>query len=211
MKQKILLISTLCILSISALKAQEIDRRETIELGVKAGFNISNVWDTKGQEFRADRKAGFAGGIFLGIPMGKFFGIQPELLISQKGFKGSGSLLGFPYSTTRTTTYLDIPLQVQYKPSQFVTLLAGPQYSYLLNQKDKYTFGPNSAEQSQEFKNDNIRKNMLGFVAGIDLLYDHLVLSGRVGVDFQANNGDGTSNTPRYKNQWAQFTVGIKI
>jgi hypothetical protein len=89
--------------------------------------------------------------------------------------------------------------------------LGGPQFSYLLNQKDKYTFDNNSTEQEQEFNNDNIRKNILGFVAGVDMLYQHFVLSGRVGWDFQTNSGDGSSLTPRYKNQWLQFTAGIKI
>ena len=213
MKKKLTVITSMCMLSIFSVTAQEDDdlRREKIEFGVKAGLNISNVWDSKGQEFEADRKAGFAGGVFMGIPIGKYLGIQPEVLISQKGFKGSGTLLGFPYSTTRTTTFLDVPLLVQLKPASFITFLAGPQFSYLLNQKDVYTFGTNSTLQEKEFTNDNIRKNILGCVVGVDLIYDHLVLSGRAGWDFQTNNGDGTSLTPRYKNQMLQFTVGLKI
>ncbi len=148
----------------------------------------------------------------MGIPIGKIIGIQPEVLISQKGFKGSGSLLGFPYSTSRTTTYIDIPLQLQIKPSEFIHIVIGPQFSYLLNQKDKYTFGSNSQEQEKEFENDNIRKNILGFVVGLDiLLAKNLVRTGRVGRDLQNNNGDGSSTTPRYKNQWLQFTLVYKI
>lgn len=200
------------IFNASAQEEKEEDiRREDIEFGVKAGLNISNVWDAKGQEFEADRKAGFAGGVFIGIPIGKYLGIQPEVLISQKGFKGSGNLLGYPYTTTRTTTFLDVPLLVQLKPASFITVLSGPQFSYLLHQKDEYSLGTNSTLQEQEFDNDNIRKNILGFVVGIDLIYSHLVLSGRTGWDFQTNNGDGTSLTPSYKNQLLQFTIGLKI
>lgn len=192
------------------LKAQD-DPREKTVFGVKAGMNYSNVWDEEGQDFRADAKVGFAGGLFLGIPVGRYLGIQPELLISQKGFQGSGTLLGQPYSFSRTTTYLDIPLQLQVKPAEFMTIVLGPQYSYLMNQKDVYTYGTNSSAQEQEFNNDNIRKNVLGFVAGADVLISHVVVSGRMGWDLQKNNGDGTSSTPRYKNQWIQFTVGFKI
>lgn len=187
------------------------DTRENIVFGLKVGGNYSNVWDGNGQDFKADPIVGFAGGAFLGIPIGKYFGLQPEVLISQKGFKGSGTILFSPYSFTRISTYLDIPIQIQLKPSEFFTIVAGPQYSYLLNQKDTYTFGGNSSAQEQEFKNDNIRKNILGFVGGIDITIKHLVLSGRAGWDFQTNNGDGTSSTPRYKNQWIQFTIGFKI
>lgn len=211
MKTKIYLLTAFCLLTLSTLNVQSQDRRESFEFGVKAGLNVSNVWDSKDQEFNADPKIGLAGGVFLGIPIGPYIGIQPELLISQKGFKGSGSLLGFPYSFTRTTTYLDIPLQVQLKPAEFVTILAGPQFSYLLKQKDNYTFGTNSVDQEQEFENENIRKNILGFVVGADFIYQYFVFSGRMGWDFQTNTGDGTSLTPRYKNRWLQVTVGLKI
>lgn len=211
MKQKLYVFSTLCLFSIATVVAQDSDRREKLEFGIKAGLNVSNVWDSKGEEFKADPIAGFAAGAYLGIPIGKYIGIQPEALLSQKGFSASGTLFGSGYSFSRTTTYLDIPLQLQLKPVQFVTLLFGPQFSYLLNQKDEYTFGVTSTLQEQEFKNDNARKNILGFVAGGDIIYKFLVISGRVGWDFQTNVGDGITLTPRYKNRWVQATIGFKI
>lgn len=211
MKKSVKTMMMLCALSVIGFIAQSQDRRQNLELGAKAGINVSNVWDTEGQAFEADSKIGFAGGVFLGIPIGTLIGLQPEVLISQKGFKGSGMLLSFPYTFKRTTTYLDVPLQLQIKPSEFLTIVGGPQFSYLLNQKDEYTFGTNSTEQEEAFDNDNIRKNIFGFVGGFDLIYQSLVFSGRIGWDFQSNNGDGTSETPRYKNQWLQFTLGFKI
>ena len=212
--KKVFIITGLMLLSLGlTLKAQNsgADHRENLEFGIKAGFNYSNVWDESGQDFKADPKFGFAGGAFLGIPIGKFLGFQPEILISQKGFKGSGTLLGSHYSLSRTTTFIDIPLQLQVKPAEFLTLVVGPQYSFLLKQKDRYTNGAITNEQEQDFDNDNIRKNILGFVFGADFIYSHFVVSGRIGCDFQTNNGDGTSSTPRYKNQWLQFTVGLKL
>ncbi len=74
-----------------------------------------------------------------------------------------------------------------------------------------YTFGSNSAEQEQEFENDNIRKNVFGFVGGIDINIKHVVVSTRAGWDLVNNNGDGSSTTPRYKNQWLQLAIGLKI
>lgn len=189
----------------------DIDSRGNLAFGVKAGLNSSNVWDEQGQDFQADPKLGFAGGIYFAIPIGKFLGFQPEVLVSQKGLQGSGMLFGSPYSFTRTTTYIDIPLQLQIKPAAFLTIVAGPQYSYLMHKKDVYTFGTNSTVQEQEFNNDNVRKNVFGFVAGGDINIKHIVLSGRLGWDLQTNNGDGSSSTPRYKNRWIQFTVGFKI
>lgn len=211
MKQSIIIISLGFLLFGTTAKAQSDEPRTDFTFGVKAGMNYSNVWDEQGEDFRADPKAGFAGGIFMGIPIGKFIGFQPELLLSQKGFQASGSLLGTSYSFKRTTTFIDVPLLLQVKPASFITLVLGPQFSYLLHQKDVFTFGGNSVEQENEFKNDNIRKNILGFAIGADINISHLVLSGRLGWDFQNNRGDGTSSTPRYKNQWLQATIGYKF
>ncbi|WMW78589.1 porin family protein [Flavobacterium sp. 20NA77.7] len=211
MKKKIFITGVLLISAICTLHAQIEDNREKLTIGIKAGVNVSNVWDEEGNDFVADPKLGLALGAFAGIPIGKFLGIQPELLISQKGFKGSGTLVGFPYSFTRTTTYLDVPLLLQIKPAPFLTLVTGPQFSYLFKEKNTYTFGNNSTVQEQEFQNENIRKNIMGFVLGFDINYNAFVFSSRAGWDFQTNNQNGSSTTPRYKNQWLQFTVGFKI
>lgn len=188
-----------------------VDSRDKLTAGLKAGFNYSNVWDEKGDDFRADPLVGFAGGGFVSIPIGKYLGFQPELLLSQKGFKGEGTLLLSKYTLTRRTTFIDVPLLLQFKPIEYVSLFLGPQYSYLLRETNTYTYGPNSTEQQNEFENSNVRKNILGFVFGADINIKHFVLSGRYCYDLQTNNGDGSSNIPRYKNRWLQFTVGVRI
>lgn len=187
----------------------DIDNRDKLQFGLKAGANYANVYDEKTEEFTADGKFGFVGGLFFTIPLGKYLGIQPEVLYSQKGFKGDGSLLGSNYEVTRTTSFLDVPLLIAVKPSPMLTILVGPQYSYLLKQKDEFS-GPNfNSTQEQEFENDNIRDNIFGFLGGIDVNLNPLVIGARVGFDFQDNNGDGTSDTPRYKNTWLQGTLGF--
>jgi hypothetical protein len=187
------------------------DAKRKLVLGLKAGINNSNVFDEQGLDFVADAKAGFAGGAFLAIPLGGFLGLQPEMMISQKGFMSTGRIDGDSYALERTTTYLDLPLQIQLKPFRFFSVVGGIQYSYLLNQKDRLNFGSNSSEHSQDFKNDNIRKNILGLVAGADINIQHFVLSGRMSWDLMANRGDGASYTPRYKNVVLQATLGYRF
>ncbi len=201
----------LLLIASKPVQAQIEDNRELLSFGLKAGLNLSNVWDSKGEDFVADPKYGVVGGAFVSLPLGKYLGFQPELMISQKGFKGSGSLLGFTYSNTRTTTFLDVPLLVQFKPIQYLSILAGPQFSYLLKEKNVYTFGSNSTEQEQQFNNEDPRNNILGFVVGLDLNVDMLVISARAAWDFQTNNKNSVSTTPRYKNQLLQLTVGFRI
>jgi hypothetical protein len=192
-------------------KENETDNREKMRFGAKIGINGSNVYDNEGDPFTADTKYGIMIGVFTAIPIGKYIGVQPEVQLSQKGFKGRGSLIGNPYSVTRTTTFIDIPLQIAFKPSEFITILAGPQYSYLIKQSDKFESSNFSYQQELEFKQDNIRKNILGAVIGLDINLRHVTLSGRLAWDIQKNKGDGTQVTPRYKNKWYQVGVGFNF
>ena len=184
------------------------DSRDKFQFGLKAGANYSNIYDTQNQEFNTDYKFGFAGGAFLAIPIGKYFGFQPEILYSQKGYKSTGTLLTVPYKFTHTTTYIDVPLLLAIKPSPFVTLLAGPQYSFLIKQKDEFTSGNFTEDQVKDFRND---KSVLCVLGGIDFNLNPIVLGARAGWDLQNNNGDGTSTNPRYKNFWYQATLGVKF
>jgi hypothetical protein len=187
------------------------DFREKMLMGLKAGVNSSNVYDTQGEKYTADPQMGFAGGVFLSVPIGKYLGIQPELLFSQKGYKSKGTYLGSAYNLSRTSNYLDIPILFALKPSEYFTILAGPQYSFLMKQTDVFSNSFITAQQETNFNNDNIRKNTLCFTGGIDFTFQNFVLSGRVGWDLTENNGDGTSTAPRYKNVWYQATLGFRL
>lgn len=201
----------LSLLALLAGTALAQDDRENLRFGLKAGINVSNVYDEQGDDFVADPKLGFVGGGFLSIPIGKYLGVQPEVLYSQKGFRSSGSFLGLDYQATRTLGFLDIPLYVQFKPAPQLTIMAGPQYSFLLHRTDRFESDVFDDEQQEDFENDNIRKNILGVATGIDVNMNRFVLGLRGAWDLQHNNGDGTSDSPRYKNVLFQATLGAKF
>lgn len=208
MKKYILTLAAITLMVFSG-KAQ--DDESIIHLGLKAGLNLSNIYDTDGNDFDTDPKLGVAAGAFLSIPLGRFLGIQPEILFSQRGFKSKGIVAENGYELTRTTSYIDVPLLLAIKPVKYVTILAGPQISFLTNSKDEFSNSSISFEQEQEFRNSNLRKNTVCFTGGVDINVSRLVLSARAGWDIQNNDGDGTSTNPRYKNVWYQATVGFRI
>jgi hypothetical protein len=210
MKNSIIKFFAICLISTQVV-AQEDEYRERISGGLKVGANLSNVYDTEGEDFQANAKLGFAGGAFLSIPIGKYLGVQPEILISQKGFQGSGRLLGSPCDFSRTTTFIDVPLMFAFKPLSIFTIVLGPQYSYLIHQKDFFSSSSTMAAQETEFKNDNIRKNILCGIGGVDFTVKHVVVGLRAGADLQRNNGSGTTTTPRYKNVLYQATIGFRL
>jgi hypothetical protein len=216
MKNSILLFAIIALTGINSYSQTESttstsDQRDHLFFGVKLGLNYSNVYDAQGENFVADAKFGVALGGFVSIPIGTFIGVQPELLYSQKGYKSSGTFLGTSYSMTRTTDFLDIPIYFVVKPVENISLLFGPQYSYLLKRTDDFTGGSLSASDIQTFTNDNLRKNIFGLAGGLDINIDHLIIGLRAAWDTTSNNGDGTSYTPRYKNMWYQATIGFRF
>ncbi|WP_372937384.1 porin family protein [Seonamhaeicola sp.] len=122
-KRKFLLLSVITILGLSnSIKAQNID------LGLKTGLNISNF--TGGD---ADRNSlfGFHIGGFAEFKLNETFSIQPELLYSTQGSEAENTV-------KVKVDYLTIPLMTKYYLSEKFSLEAGPQMSFLVNDKAKF-------------------------------------------------------------------------
>lgn len=189
------------------------DSRSEFKVGFKGGLSLSNIYDQENQDYVADNKTGYFLGGFLSIPLGKYIGFQPEVLYSQKGFKASGNVGsiggvgGFNYDFSRTSNFIDIPLQLQLKPIEYVTILAGPQFSYLVDTKDTFNNTSNT-QVEDDISSDNYKKNIFGFVVGADINIQHFVISGRAGWDISKSDKDGDDTTPRYKNRVIQLGVG---
>lgn len=187
------------------------DFRSKLIFGLRVGANISNVYDAQADDMEADAKLGLATGAFLAIPIGTYIGIQPEILFSQKGYQGAGTSSTGNYTYSRTSNFIDVPLFFSFKPIKVLNILAGPQFSYLVRQTDSFRSSTLTVDEEREFRNQDVRRNILCFTGGVDLNLNHLVLGGRVGWDVQHNHGDGTYTDPRYKNVWYQATIGYRF
>jgi hypothetical protein len=187
------------------------DARTSFQFGFKAGANYSNIYDVTSENFAADYKFGIAGGIFMSIPIGKYLGVQPEFLYSEKGYESSGSIEGSDFDNTYTAKYLDIPLHLQLKPNEVVTVLFGPQFSFLLDKDNDFSNSFLTEDQEQEINNIDITKFTFGLSGGLDFNFGHVVLGGRAGWDLTQNDGEGTTVSPRYRNMWYQATLGFRF
>lgn len=183
--------------------AYDMDAREELKVGIKAGLNYSNVYSESGDDFVADGKAGFAGGVFVSIPLSQLIGVQPELMYSQKGFKGD--VLGIDYKAT--FNYIDLPIHLQIKPTENISILAGPQFSYLLS--SEYEFG-NLNASSDDAEDDNNRAT-IGLSAGVDFTVQNFVISARGAWDLSKVNKDNNTSDINYKNQVLQVTLGYRF
>lgn len=191
---------------IQARQASSDHSKKFVNAGIKAGFNNSNIWDESNQQTIADSKVGFAGGIFITVPIGEYLGVQPEILISQKGYRHINEVSGNSFFFRRTVTYIDIPFQFHINPNELFTLVAGPHYSYLIHQKDRHNY---DGTYPEEFDSGKARESNFGFGGGVDFDFRQFVFSIRLMWDFLEHDGDSTN--PNYRNQLAQFTVGYKF
>ncbi len=187
------------------------DVRNKITMGFKLGLNYANGFDWSSAKFVANSFVGLATGTFISIPLSTTIGLQPELLFSQKGFRSDGLLNGQSYSVTRTTNYFDLPLQVAFKPLKGITILVGPQYTYLIRQTDDFKSGPYTTQQALAFEQATVKRNTVSLLVGVDLTLRHLVLSTKAGMDLHQNIGDGPPQTQRYNYLWLQACVGYRF
>jgi len=83
--------------------------------------------------------------------------------------------------------------------------------SFLASTKTKFTSGNTTYQNLVEEDNDNLKKNILGGVVGIEASASNLVFAARYNLDFQQNNSNGNSTTPTYKNQVIALSIRVRF
>ncbi len=187
------------------------DLREQLQYGYKVGTNYAGIVDFKGESFSAKPVFGILSGIFAAIPISKFFGIQPEALFSQKGFRGEGYTSGYYFELKRTASYLDLPVYFLYKPYKFLSVMIGPEFSLLIQQDDKFRAITDVRLLKDQFYNDKIRKSNFSLTGGLDFYLNRIELGAKAGIDLQNNNGSANSTPMYYRNIWCQATIGYRV
>ena len=181
--------------------------------GVKGGVNFSNILKTGDQNFNTEFKTGFNAGMFAEIPIISSLSFAPELMFSQKGYKTTGSsLLGGPNEYSVTTNFIELPILAKINASDKFSIVLGPQVSFLTSTTETFKQGSDSYQNKIREENDRLKKSLFGGVVGVGFgLTEKLSLHGRYALDFQKNNENGTNETPIYKNQVYQVSLGIKL
>ena len=107
--------------------------------GLKAGGMLSTRV-TNSLDHNLDiAKLSFLGGAFYSFPISEQFGLQVELLYANKAIeverKRAFQLL------SEDLHYINLPVMLQYKPKERLTLELGPEVGYLISQKQIATVG----------------------------------------------------------------------
>lgn len=156
------------------------------KFGLKAGLNMATLTNSGG-----DLKAGFHGGGLAHIHITPAFSLQPEIVYSNQGSKGSSD-------SKLNLNYINVPVLLQYNFDNGFRLQGGPQIGFLLNAKSK--FGDLETDVSDNYKS-------IDFSIPVGLSY--LGYSG-FGVDARYNIGITNvveNSATNYRNSVLQFGV----
>jgi hypothetical protein len=171
--------------------------------GIKAGVNMSN-W-TGNDIDNTDSKIGLAFGGFFDFGFSPNFGLEADLLYSQKGFKESIEGTDYKFKTD----YLEIPLLLKYK---FTTqgnfkpaIVAGPAVGILLSAK----------YEDVDYK-DYFKSTDFGLAFGLSFLFDNqkgggLTFDGRYTIGMSKIIDEDPENPgvqPDIKSSSITFLVG---
>jgi hypothetical protein len=215
--KKALLIILACTTLLPVAKAQSDSTQYSLSfanspwtIGIQAGINITSAYSTQGEVFNVEPKVGLAVAVFADIPLGKYILLRPEVHVSQRSVQATGLLFAENYNLKRTTTYLDIPVLVAFQPTSFFKVMAGPQYSYLLKQRDRFS-GEASQSTREEFDRDVLHTHTISAVIGFELTKKQFTFSPRLAFDLLDNRQNETNATPRYRLVYYQFMIGYKF
>src|ERR1700744_3311637 len=165
------------------------------QFGVKGGLNLSTITVSNGfNGYSYSTLANFNAGVFLKVPVVRYFSVQPELYYSGQGFKADDGS-GGTYS--EHVNYLNIPVLAKFTTRSGFFLETGPQLGLKLNAKDKengISQDISSAYNSADFS--------WVFGAGFKIPMSP------VGIDFRYNAGiTNVANDSYYGNGYGQYGV----
>lgn len=121
--KKNLLLSTIIVLGLLGLMGAQ-----NVDFGLKTGLNISNF---TGGDVDRNNLFGFHVGGFAEFKLNEKFSLQPELLYSTQGSEVENL-------AKIKVDYLKIPLMIKYYLSENFSIEAGPQASFLVNDKIEF-------------------------------------------------------------------------
>lgn len=175
---------------------------QSLNLGIKAGATLGKI---DGQSFKDGYNFGVHAGFFADLGLGEKWGIQPEVLFNQtKTQVRSSSNIGdaLKQGSKGHLNYLSIPVLLNFKPAQILTLQAGPQFGILMNKDNNLVENGKEAFKSGDF----------AIALGAQVNLGNFKVYGRynIGLSDARDVSDVTDNS-KWKNQQIQLGIGYII
>lgn len=123
--KNVLIIALIAFFGINLSAAQDdITKDSEFKLGVKAGYTATILKVKVEGSSATEDISGFYFGLFGDLALSEKFALHPELLYSSYSEDGEN------------TSVLQVPILASFSPDGRLSLLAGPQFDYLLDEED---------------------------------------------------------------------------
>lgn len=147
------LIAAVCVLSAATLSAQRASStstsffsaerpEKTVNLGLRAGYTLSNVVASDGESESPSGKSGFLAGLNVDVAFMQSFGLNTGIFAVSKGYKSSYKEDGDEETVTVNPMYLEIPVLASYRfnfgETSRVEVDFGPYFAVGVGGKSKY-------------------------------------------------------------------------
>lgn len=205
--------------SFAMLNAQNVEGNngDRIKFGVKTSMNyFTNTGDVAED---LDYKLAPQAGVYVNIPFGKYFAVQPEVNFTRVGSKSS-EYSNLPvegtyfvkYTDDTVLDYINLPVMLKFYPAKGFNIEAGPEVGYNIYAKNIKSAYANTVAGSykEEIKTD-IKEDINEFDFGVNFGLGYELQD--TGLNFGARYHLGLSNivkeseTADIKN--SGFTVGV--
>ncbi|WP_051359738.1 porin family protein [Adhaeribacter aquaticus] len=221
--KKIIFTLSLVLLSLFAFQASA----QNVRFGIKGGYNaatwegdamksLDNVIQLADGNVTTEVRSGFHGGMYIDLPIGTNFYIEPGVYYSQKGMRFQGrfsserfDFLNLKATITDKAEYIDVPLLGKLFVAEGLHFFAGPQMSFLVSNKINTrasVVGFNLI--NKDFNYDSpFRKTDFGLVGGLGYRLNN-GLNFSVGYDHGLNRIDKGGHFNTY-NRVVKASIGF--
>jgi len=153
-----------------------------MEIGLKFGFNISNLYTTDSST--SDISMGMNTGAFIKMPISTTLAIQPELCLTVKGSTIRFNSANLDGTVRFELTYLEIPVLLVLKSTKHLNFQVGPYLSYLMNANVRNVRDIHLFDYEQNLNLYQFRRFDTGLIIGAALVVHSITVNVRYSYGF---------------------------
>jgi hypothetical protein len=226
MKTNIFILTAILVLTGFAANSQS----NGASFGIRGGINFQNFngKDINGDKLSMNMVTRFNVGAVVEIPIAADFYVQPGLLFTTKGAKSTDHFLGMDMSAEYNLSYIEMPVNLLYKPllgNGHLLLGFGPYLAYAVGGKATFVIENNSTVNdivfTKEYESDNPYeyKYFRHFDYGANFLFGYEIAKGlsaqlnaQLGLaQINANNTTYPDNKTMFKNTGFGISLGYNF
>lgn len=196
MKKTILILATIFGFGIAGASAQT--NSNDIQLGVRGGVNFANI--ASNEDIGSyDSRTNFYAGLVAELPLQERFSLQGEVFYSGQGFEQKMELMNQEYKYKYKADYIQVPLLAKFYIVEGLSVSAGPQFGFKVNEKISLS------DSSSSLENDASSLKTFDFqgTGGLEYKFDNgLAIQGRYTYGFSDLVKDNNIHT-------SVFSVGL--